>query len=198
MNDDAFKIILVTGAHSAVGKTTLCSILLQSLIGFGAIKFTKTPFYASVIDDENILKQEGKDTAVFLESGAERVVWIQSPHDGLEDALNVALNKMTELKGVVVEGNSPAGFLKPRLTIFVIGEDGEIKPSALKLAEKADVIIINSEKQIKDPPFLPPLLPEHTKVFWIDLINKKGEIDKFLDYIKEYIKTTEVTEGKRK
>ncbi|MBI5056470.1 MAG: hypothetical protein HZB61_07640 [Nitrospirae bacterium] len=183
-----FKIISVTGAHSAVGKTTLCSILLENLKGFGAIKFTRTELYTSVVDDETILKEKGKDTAIFFGSGAEKVVWIQSPGgQELEDALNVSLTKMTGLKGVVVEGNSPADLLKPHLTIFIIGGDGVIKPSALKVGKKADIVIINSETDVANPASLVTFSKEHAKIFRIDLLNKSGEIDKWLAYIQKYI-----------
>lgn len=186
--EDSFKIISVTGAHSGVGKTTLCAVLLENLKNFGGIKFTKTSLYTSVVNDINILSEDGKDTAIFLKAGAEKVIWIQSPGgDELEDALNVALARMTGLKGVVVEGNSPLVFLKPHLIIFIIGPNGEVKPSALEVCRKADIIVINSETKISDLSLLPPELQEHSKIFWIDLLGKKGEIDKFIACSKQYI-----------
>ena len=188
LTEDPLKIISVTGAHSGVGKTTLCSILFGNLYGFGGIKFTKTSLYTSVIDDANILNEEGKDTAIFLKSGAEKVVWIQSPGgEALEDALNIALSKMSGLKGVVIEGNSPLDFLTPHLIIFIIDKNGEIKPSASKVSKKADIIIVNSEMQINNFSFLNHIPQEQRKVFWIDLANKKGEIDKVLSYVRQYI-----------
>lgn len=181
------KIISVTGAHSRVGKTTLCSILLNEFKGFGAIKFTKTPLYASLTDDINILNQKGKDTAIFLESGAERVIWIQSPYYKLENILKTALGKMADLEGVVIEGNSPVDFLNPHLIIFIIGVDGEIKPSALEVSKKADIIIINSEKHVKELSFLSTVGRKGAKVFYINLLNRKGELDEFLCFVKEKI-----------
>ena len=181
------KIISVTGAHSRVGKTTLCSILLNEFRGFGAIKFTKTPLYASLTDDIKILNQKGKDTGIFLESGAERVIWIQSPYYELENILKTALGRMADLEGVVIEGNSPVDFLNPHLIIFIIGVDGEIKPSALEVSKKADIIIINSEKHVKKLSFLSAVGRKGAKVFYIDLLNKKGELDKFLCFVKEKI-----------
>lgn len=187
------KIISVTGAHSRVGKTTLCSILLKELKGFGAIKFTKTPnsklqtLNSLVIDNINILNQNGKDTAVFLESGAERVLWIKSPYNRLEDILKATIRKMIGIKGIIIEGNSPVDFISPSLIIFIIGTEGEIKPSAIKVSKKADIIIINSEKQAKRLPFLSAMGRKGKKIFWIDLIKKKGEIDEFLNFIKKRI-----------
>jgi len=188
LTEDSLKIISVTGAHSGVGKTTLCSVLFDNLKGFGGIKFTKTPLYTSVIDDARILNEEGKDTAMFLKSGAEKVAWIQSPGgDELEDALNIALSKMSGLKGVVIEGNSPLDFLTPHLIIFIIDKNGEIKPSASKVSEKADIIIVNSEMQVDNFSFLNHIPQEQRRVFWIDLANRKGEIDEFIVCSKEYI-----------
>lgn len=186
-SDRPFKIISVAGAHSSVGKTTLCSIMLNNFKGFGAIKFTKTAFYTSIIDDPDILLQKDKDTAVMFQSGAEKVVWIQGPGSELEDPLNIAISKMAGLNGVLIEGNSAADFLNPYLIIFVIGNDGDIKPSADRVSRMADVIVVNSEPQAVPPLFLTPMLQKGTKVFYIDLKKKKGEIDKFLTYVKQYI-----------
>jgi molybdopterin-guanine dinucleotide biosynthesis protein len=183
-----FTIISVTGAHSKVGKTTLCSILLNNLRGYGAIKFTKTPLYTSVTDDPDIILQEGKDTAIMSRAGADKVVWIQSGGSELEDALHIAMNRMEGLKGVVVEGNSPVNFLNPDLIIFIVGDDGHIKPSARDVGEKADIIVINSPNKREDPSF-PDFLPQNNaQIFRIDLIKKEGEIDKFLAYTEQYTK----------
>jgi len=119
-------------------------------------------------------------------SGAEKVVWIKSSSSDLEGALNIAMSKMDGLKGVVVEGNSPVNYLNPHLIIFIIGDDGEIKPSAKEVSEKADIIIINSSERIKNPSFIASLSHKNVKTFWIDLIKKQGEIDKFLTYTKKY------------
>ena len=182
-----FRTISVTGAHSKVGKTTLCTILLENLKGFGAIKFTKTPFYTSVTDDLAVINQKNTDTAKMSRAGAEKVVWIQDPGEGLEDALNIALSGMTGLAGVVVEGNSPVDFLAPHLLIFITGEDGQIKPSAMGLSKRADIIVVNSETQIKDPPISASLLKENTEVFSIDLKNRKGEVNGLIACVNKII-----------
>jgi len=207
-------IISVTGAHSRVGKTTLCSILLKELKGFGAIKYTKTPKMTAeergtkderrrardekspntelltpslLIDDIGILNQKGKDTAIFLESSAERVFWIQSPYNELEHLLEIAISRMKGIKGVIIEGNSPVDFVTPSLIIFITGAEGEIKPSAVKVSKRADIVIINSKERIKRLPSLPMVSRKGKKVFWIDLMRKKGEIDEFLRFVKERI-----------
>ncbi len=183
----SFKIVSVTGAHSNVGKTTLCSILLENLKGFGAIKFTKTHLYTSVTDDPDVIMQKDKDTAIMSRSGALKVVWVKSSGSDLEDDLRRAMSRMEGLKGVVVEGNSPANCLNPHLTIFIVQEDGQIKPSAREISKKADVIVINSSRQVKDPYVIIPSSTKNALTFRIDLIKKQGEIDKFIAYIKKYI-----------
>lgn len=185
-DNSSFSIISVTGAHSGVGKTTLCAMLLRELKGFGAIKFTRTPMYTSLIDDDDVLKQDGKDTAIMSASGAEKVLWIKSPAEGLGRVLESALQRMKGLNGVIVEGNSPVDFLNPHLVIFIIAQDGEVKPSALKVAGRADVLVFNSDRELNHEG-LPVTLREDVKVFRIDLIEKKGEFDEFISFIKDRI-----------
>jgi hypothetical protein len=123
----------------------------------------------------------------MLEAGAEKVVWIKSPRDGLKDALDIAFSKLYGLKGVVVEGNSPLDFLNPSLVIFIINPDGEIKPSAVEVCKRAEIVIINSDKEIQEPGFSTAIFPESAVFFRINLKNKKGEIGKFLSYVKRKI-----------
>ena len=177
------RIISVTGAHSKVGKTTLCSILLKNLKGFGAIKFTRTSLYEKIVEDPEIITQKNTDTGIMSEAGTEKVVWIQSPSEKLEDPLNIALGKMTGLKGVIVEGNSPVDYMEPDMIIFIIGDDGQIKPSAVELSKKADIIIMSSPKDVETPPLPAFVTLEKIKVFRIDLIEKKGEIDKLIAHL---------------
>jgi len=192
-NNTAPFIISVAGAASNVGKTTICSILLNEFKGesFGAVKFTKTEMHASVIDDLEILRQKDKDTAVMLEAGAEKVVWVKSPRDVLKEALDIALGKMYGLKGVIVEGNSPVDFLNTSLVIFIINPDGEIKPSAVEACRRADIVIINSDKDVKEPAISTAIFQEKAVFFRINLKNKEGEIDKFLSHVE-----TEIIRGK--
>jgi molybdopterin-guanine dinucleotide biosynthesis protein len=138
-------VIGIGGAHSSAGKTTYASLLLQRLRGWGAIKYTKTSIYASITDDRDILSTENKDTRRMLDSGAERVIWVQSPPSELGEVLPLAVERLSDLKGIVVEGNSAIEFLRPDIILFIFGTEREsIKESAKGILNKAHIVI--SEK----------------------------------------------------
>lgn len=183
MYGNGFPIVSVAGARSGVGKTTLCSILLRELKGFGAIKFTKTSLYTSVVDDCDILDREGKDTSIMRQSGDAQVLWVRSPVDGLEATLMIALAKLTGVRGVVVEGNSPVDFLNPHLIIFIMDDDGEIKSTARDVNRRADIIVINTKTQDVKESFPVPGSSSTAALFRINLKEEIGDISKFLTYV---------------
>ena len=69
------------------------------------------------------------------------------------------------------------------LIIFVIGPDLKIKDSAQKIIKMADMVIVNSLKQPDNPAHIlsDMISPDKSQamVFWINLLKKHGEIDKF-------------------
>ncbi len=138
-------IICIGGAHSGCGKTTAAERLLRLLGGsWGAIKYTKTAFYTSVA--RNPEAPEDKDTSRLRRAGAGDVLWVQSPDAGLEETIDMAVNMLTHCEGILVEGNAPIEFLSPDIVIFVFGKDtGRLKPSALRILKKADIVICQDE-----------------------------------------------------
>jgi molybdopterin-guanine dinucleotide biosynthesis protein len=182
------RIISVAGAHSRVGKTSLCSLLLKALNGYGAIKFTKDLFGSSLIDDNKIILQKGKDTALMASSGAEKVILVSGQGERLKNALEKAITMMRHLTGVVVEGNSPVEFLTPDILIFVIGPDRQIKPPALDILKQADIVVINSaEGTDRDTSFISEKLQPKTKIFFINLREEGGKVGQLLSYIKRQL-----------
>lgn len=157
-------IIGIGGGHSGVGKTTIACEILKKLKGWGAIKCTKTSLYSSIIDDLKILSAEGKDTRRLLDSGAEKVLWVQSPFSELEEILPMALEMLSYLKGIVVEGNSAIEVLNPDISIFVSGTEAKMKEGADKILKIADVVIFDKE--------LPSGIPEGAKRFSKDALKK--------------------------
>jgi molybdopterin-guanine dinucleotide biosynthesis protein len=138
-------IIGISGAYSGVGKTTIATRILQRLKGWGAIKYTKTEIYSSVTDDSVMLSEEGKDTKKLLDSHAEKVLWIQSPSAGLKETLPLAVDKLFDLEGILVEGNSAVEVLKPDIVVFVSGDKKKFKEGAEKTLSMADVVIYDKK-----------------------------------------------------
>ena len=176
-------LIGIGGAHSGAGKTTYAELLLGRLRGWGAVKYTKTALYSSLVEDLDTLMTEDKDTRRMLDAGAERVIWVKSPPSELGELLPQAVDKLSDLPGVVIEGNSAIEFLKPDIIIFIFGKDAEeIKESAVGTLRKADAVVGHTEAA-----------PAGARVFrkdsegterflsWISLmVEKKEEIRKVL------------------
>jgi LAO/AO transport system kinase len=135
-------IIGIGGAHSNVGKTTIACQILRRLNGWGAIKYTKTSFYSSIVDDPEALLQEDKDTSRLMNAGAQDVLWVQSPSEGIQEILQIAIDRLSHVQGIILEGNSAIEALKPDVVIFVAG-NGEIKRGAEKILRMADAVIFN-------------------------------------------------------
>ena len=147
---------------------------------WGAIKYTKTEFYASLVDDKEALSRKDKDTGRFIESGAEEVVWVKSPPQGLEEVLFQALERLSFLDGIIVEGNSAIEFLQPDIVIFIFGNDKKLwKPGTERLAGTADIIIYENESEL-------PEVAKTKRRFLGDRTGIKG-VRGFLELISEMI-----------
>lgn len=135
-------IIGVGGAQSGCGKTFVAENLLKKLEGFGALKCTKTAIYTSVIDDPRILRIKNKDTARLIQAGASEVLWVQSTPHELGSALDTAIQRLSHLEGVVLEGNGAIELLKPDIVIFIFGDgSGRMKKGSERVLDMADVVI---------------------------------------------------------
>ena len=170
-------IIGVGGAYSGAGKTTIASLILKRLKGWGAIKYTKNSLYCSITDDLKILSEKGKDTKRLLDSGAEKVLWVQSSFSELGQVFPMAVEMLSHLKGVLIEGNSAIEILKPDIVIFISGAEGKIKKGADKILRMADVVIFDKE---------PPLgIPKSAKRF------RRDEVEGFVEFITRLVKEYE-------
>ncbi|MDI6744705.1 MAG: hypothetical protein QMD07_04935 [Thermodesulfovibrionales bacterium] len=198
-------IIGIGGSHSGAGKTTVAEALLRNLTKrvkgskgqrvkdsdtmtpchsdtnkWGAIKYTKTAIYASIIDAPETLTQENKDTARLINAGAEKVLWVQSPPEELKEVLPIAVDRLFNLRGIIVEGNSAIEFLKPDIVIFVSGRHGgSLKKSAERVLVMADIILYQDEPSMK--------LPAKAKRFKVVFTPMSG-FDECLDYIQKLLK----------
>jgi len=142
-------VIGIGGSHSKTGKTTLATTLLSRLKGWGAIKYTKTAIYSSIVEDKEVLSVKDKDTGRLLESGASAVLWVQSPASGLGEVLPLAIERLSNLEGIIIEGNSAIEFLRPDIIIFISGKDSSrIKESGKRIRDMADIVYDRGKKEI--------------------------------------------------
>jgi molybdopterin-guanine dinucleotide biosynthesis protein len=141
-------LIGIGGAGSGAGKTALGELLIKELPHWGLIKEAHDGIYTSVIDDEDVLREEGKDTARYLSSGAEKALLVRSPGGpDLEEALHLATARLSDLDGIIIEGNSAIELLKPDIVIFISGK--YIKNSAFRVLEMAQVVLEEEKHEEK-------------------------------------------------
>lgn len=134
----------IGGSGSGSGKTALACLLLERLRGWGAVKYSPSGLYSLVTDDPVELRQNGKDTARFLEAGAGAALLVLSTPADIGDVLGMALYRLSGMEGVIVEGNGAIEVLKPDIVIFTMGGK-EMKKSAHRVLEMADVLIAGHE-----------------------------------------------------
>ncbi len=147
----------VGGCRSGAGKTTVATLILRAFPGWGAIKYTKTSLYASIVDDADVLSERGKDTRKLLDAGAARVLWVKAPPADAGDVLPRAVEMMPDVRGIVIEGNSAIEAIEPDIVIFVCGTEGAVKESSRKVLRMADIVI--------GPPGLLPGTPRDAILF---------------------------------
>jgi molybdopterin-guanine dinucleotide biosynthesis protein len=150
-------IIGIGGGHSGAGKTIIACEILKNAEGWAAIKFTKTSFYSSITDDQKVLSAQGKDTGRLLEAGAEKVLWVQSSGDELAETASMAVQMLSNLPGIVVEGNSMIEVLTPDIVVFVAGSGERFKPGAERVLGMADIVITDEKS--------PQGVPEGAEIF---------------------------------
>lgn len=148
MENSPPTIIVVAGASSNVGKTTLVCDLLGILPGWEAIKVTRGHYRSCgrnteaccvsdllgerprVYSNGEATRVDGKDTDRFWRAGASAVHWVIAKSDQVKSGLDQAISRV-RAPGVVVEATSVLDFLSPAFSILVAGMEGsEVKPSA--------------------------------------------------------------------
>jgi molybdopterin-guanine dinucleotide biosynthesis protein len=183
-------LIGIGGSHSGSGKTTLATRILRHfthhpdprtstmLKKWGAIKYTRTASHPEIITDSEILMEKGKDTWKMLTSGASKVVWVRSPRSRLAEVMPGAVKRLSDLDGVIVEGNSAIEFLKPDIVVLIFGKGKELwKPGTERFALGADIILYDTEAEL-------PARVKGKKLFHRDLSTTQ-EQKEFLDTIAE-------------
>lgn len=155
------RIISITGTASGVGKTTVARFLLQHLEDFSALKITtkhegncprhsacdvcetmKRPYTITI--DPLQINQSGKDTALFKNAGARKVVWLQAHSEYLKTGIEEALTYFNKNDSILVEGNSFLHAHDADIGILVATpRETKIKRSTRQIVSKIDLAVIN-------------------------------------------------------
>ncbi|MFN3532350.1 MAG: hypothetical protein ACK41Q_07550 [Candidatus Brocadia sp.] len=155
------RIISITGTASGVGKTTIARFLLQHLEDFSALKITtnhegncprhsdcnvcetmKRPYTITI--DPLQINQSGKDTALFKNAGAPKVVWLQTHSEYLNVGIADALTYFNKNDSILVEGNSFLHAHEADLSILVATpRETKTKRSTRQIVSKIDLAVIN-------------------------------------------------------
>ena len=138
-------IIGIAGAYSGAGKTTVACEILKRFKGWGAIKYTKTSLYSSITGDPEVILEEGKDTRKMMDAGAEQVLWVQAPSDELEKVIPQAVEMLSHLAGIIIEGNSAVNAVKSDIVLFVSGSPDLSKNDAGRFLDTADIVLSDTE-----------------------------------------------------
>jgi hypothetical protein len=162
------RTILVAGVSSGAGKTCVAESMTRALAGrcpTAAAKITVThgergcPHGGKgcnvcgslggdfqVITRENIILQQGTDTARLADAGAIPVVWAITKEAAIKEAWREMSRLMSKATCAVIESNTLAQIIKPTLTLMVVDPSVNRriwKPSAEHLIATADYIIFN-------------------------------------------------------
>jgi molybdopterin-guanine dinucleotide biosynthesis protein len=164
INDERLILIGSSGRNS--GKTTLAVELVRRLktaapvvglkvtsvetqggacprggAGCGACSLN-APFAIS----EECTAGGGKDTSRLLAAGARNVFWLRSLRSALPAAYDAFKRKLdvdadANAPIVVCESNSLRLVVRPAVFVMLRNDDGEMKPSAQGVADRADIVI---------------------------------------------------------
>jgi hypothetical protein len=173
------RIISIAGATSKAGKTLLAEQLIRYCTArhspVYAVKFTTTSDLPSpcprgapctvcdlsenfrIIRDPEILKQKGKNTARFYDSGATEVIWVVAKKSQLPIAYGHLLTHLPHEALVLMEGSTIISISRPDLVFYVFANHiapQRWKESAKELIARSDFVVINQKSKMKDHPDL--------------------------------------------
>lgn len=166
--EEGLPVIVVAGVTSGAGKTSLAETItkiLSELIPTAAAKITVThgergcPHGGKgcdvcgslggqyqVIARSSIIEQPGTDTARLSQAGAFKVLWAITREEFVSDCWREMLSLTGGAQAMVVESNTLALTIKPKLTLMLVDPTASRrlwKPSAEGLIASADFLIFN-------------------------------------------------------
>ena len=158
------RILSVIAPHSKSGKTLFVTHLLQNISGLGCLKIS--PAHGHHHDFDNVrvsggndfyfedpgkLGRPGKDTAIYLDTGARQVERLRHRGDGLAPGLEAAFDRFQADIPVVVESSSAVQFLTPLAVVLVVRPPiREMKPATERILPDVTDLLINTSQHYDD------------------------------------------------
>ena len=113
------KIIAVVGTGSGCGKTTAACRILRAVPGLGAVKISPREVASRV---EWGAGESGKDTDLYVGSGAVRVARIIGPRSAVGLTWERIMDQFEACRAVVIEGASALSLPGEKFVVFVVGD----------------------------------------------------------------------------
>jgi len=150
------NILIIGGTGRNTGKSTLVEMMISKFSGFNEIIALKTSMllpgekylhgnHKLVKPDEYTLIEEthrntNKDSSRFLRAGASKSFFLSTGELAIKDAFEDFMKNIPADSFVIAESNVLAELIKPAVFIMIV-DNNNIKPSAKKLIEKADLVV---------------------------------------------------------
>lgn len=156
MTKNSENIVLISGSGRNVGKTTFIRRVIEKNIGRKLVAIKITPHFheptsgltpISITENYRIFQEtdlnSGKDSSLFLQAGADKVFYIQTTDDFLEEAFELVSRQFSSDQPVVTESAGLRKYIVPGLYLFIQKKYEEIKPSALEMQKLAQETIFS-------------------------------------------------------
>jgi hypothetical protein len=154
------NILLVSGSGQNVGKTSFIRRIIAQNAAQKIAAIKITPHFHEptsglipihVTENYRVFEEtdltSGKDSSLFLQAGAERVFYIQTTDEYLEEAFNRISEKLDPEQPVIIESAALRKILKPSVYLFLQNKFEAIKASALEMQKLADTIVYSDSGQ---------------------------------------------------
>jgi hypothetical protein len=165
MNPNSNNILLISGSGRNVGKTSfICKVIAgnlnQKLIAVkitphfheptpGLVAISITPNYRVYHETDS---NSGKDSSLFLKSGAEKVFYIQSTDLFLKEAFLIAISECNPNLPIITESAALRKYITPGLYLFIQKKSEEVKPSAFEMQKMADATVFSEDSDFSLSP----------------------------------------------
>ncbi len=157
--------LLISGSGRNVGKTSFIRKVIEQNADQNLAAIKITPHFHEPTDglipievNENFrVFQEtdinsGKDSSLFLQSGAAKVIYIQTTDAYLAESFSVAIAQLSPNQPIITESAALRKFIFPGLYLFIQKKYEEVKPSALEMQKLSDTTIFSDGNEFSIPP----------------------------------------------